>query len=360
MIVSEARIIANRENAKRSTGPRTVEGKRRSRANSLKHGLCASVVVPEDAELVRQRSSQWFYALKPQDEHQAWIVGQVSVLSIRLDRSERMERRARDKVCLRAELTWDDGRRLEAEVLGSLLSRKPAETVETLRRTPHGCEWLMARWAMLAHAADTSEGRGWTPDQTALAFDLLATPAQFREGRKPGASIDFEGNVLDPADDPAGVARREVAELRRRREAVRGLDQVERALATADLAVDSDPELKRLRRYESALHRRLQWCLAEVRRPSADRRTLPGLRPRWLGEDEPVPKPEPPNEDEKAAAAHPSTSPHPPFDLEPDEFPEPGQRPDIPAILKSRREKKLKKAESRREAKRRKVERLRA
>jgi len=37
--ISEARLRANRENAKRSTGPRTDEGKARSSKNSLSHGI---------------------------------------------------------------------------------------------------------------------------------------------------------------------------------------------------------------------------------------------------------------------------------------------------------------------------------
>jgi hypothetical protein len=45
-------IEANRRSALRSTGPRTEEGKRSSRANSYRHGLTAETVVPdvEDAE----------------------------------------------------------------------------------------------------------------------------------------------------------------------------------------------------------------------------------------------------------------------------------------------------------------------
>src|SRR5258707_6544233 len=150
MIVSEARVAANRRNAARSTGPKTEEGKQRSRANALKHGLCASVVVSEDAKLVQQRASDWFDALKPQCEFHSWLVDEVAILSIRIDRCERMERRARDVKAMKAELCWEDDRRLDAVRLGGLLPKRPREGVEELRRTPPGCEWLVAPWGMLA------------------------------------------------------------------------------------------------------------------------------------------------------------------------------------------------------------------
>jgi hypothetical protein len=43
---------ANRQNARRSTGPNTDEGKRRSRRNAMRHGLCAETVIEivEDIE----------------------------------------------------------------------------------------------------------------------------------------------------------------------------------------------------------------------------------------------------------------------------------------------------------------------
>ena len=359
MIVSEARVAANRRNAQRSTGPKTEEGKQRSRANALKHGLCASVVVAEDVQLVQQRASDWFDALKPQDEFQSWLVDEIAVLSIRIDRCERMERRARDLKAMRAELCWEDDRRLDAVRLGGLLSKRPGEVVEELRRTPQGCEWLMTRWAMLAHTADVKGS--WTPDQSRMAFDLLGTPIEFREGIKPGASLDLDGRLIESADDPAAVARREIDALKQRREVVEGLDEVNQALAVADLNDEDDPELRRLRRYEATLHRRLRWCLAQLRYESPHHRAHPGLtRPRWDARPEasaePAPKPEP----EKPKEFWQAKAPNPPFDLEADEIPAPGEVADIPAILSARRERKLRKAEARRESSRRKLERLRA
>src|SRR5262245_1535877 len=42
---TEKQIIANQQNAKQSTGPRTESGKRRSRQNAIRHGLTAETVI---------------------------------------------------------------------------------------------------------------------------------------------------------------------------------------------------------------------------------------------------------------------------------------------------------------------------
>ncbi len=51
-MASLRQIAANRRNAEKSTGPRTEEGKGRSRRNALRHGLCAETVIDafEDSE----------------------------------------------------------------------------------------------------------------------------------------------------------------------------------------------------------------------------------------------------------------------------------------------------------------------
>ena len=47
--VSDARVLANRLNAKRSTGPKTPEGKKRSSLNATRHGLLAQTLhLPEE------------------------------------------------------------------------------------------------------------------------------------------------------------------------------------------------------------------------------------------------------------------------------------------------------------------------
>jgi hypothetical protein len=217
----------------------------------------------------------------------------------------------------------------------------------------------MTRWAMLAHTADVKGA--WTPEQTRLAFDLLGTPVEFREGSKPGASLDLEGRLVESADDPAAVARREIAALKERRELVEGLDEVNQALAIADLDDEDDPELKRLRRYESALHRRLRWCLSQLRYESPHRRPHPSLsRPQWDAQPEPRIEPTPEPRSEKPKEASQVEPPVSPIDREAVEIPAPGEVLEVAAIPASRREQKLQKALARRESRRRKLERLRA
>jgi hypothetical protein len=359
MIVSQAKIEANRRNALLSTGPKTVEGKAKSRANALKHGLCSAIVVAEDLALVSQRSGEFFETLKPQNEVHVWMVDQAALCSVRIERCERIERRVRDKIALRAELTWDNDRRFEVEVTARSLAKDPSATVQALRGTLHGCEWMIGRWALLAHAGET-QPNGWTDEQSKMAFDLLATPHAFREGRKPGVVLDDEGRVVEGPCDPAGFARSQIAGLKAARDLLADLDEVERVLACSDLTNEGDPELRRLRRYETGLHNRLRWAIKQVDVQSPYRCPDPSLRPSWVAQPEPELKPEPKPADEIAAETWTPEELHPPFDLEPDEIPPIGQNPDIPAIVKARREKRHNKNEAIRQKRRKNVEKLRA
>ena len=364
MTCSPAQLEANRKNALRSTGPKTPEGKARSRANALKHGLCANVVVPEDAEMIQTRATAWFHTLKPQNELQDWLVDQISIYSLRIDRAERMERRLRDRKSLAAELVWDDDARLAAEVLGAKVAANPAAIVQQLRRSPAGCDWLIGRWEWLERAALAEAG--WSSIQAELAAHLLGLPAEF---------ADLAG-VGTAAEDRVALARRESEALRVRREAVEPLDEVDRALTEADLFDESHPELRRLRRQESALHTRIRWCLAQFHYESPHFKPHPDLRSTWnqnAGKTGPTPEAAatPAAAAPLAAAAESPTkprrfeswrvvAPHPPFDLAPDEIPADGSRPDVGTIAIGRVVQGLKKAEARRDARRRKLERHRA
>ncbi|WP_435009958.1 hypothetical protein P12x_001177 [Tundrisphaera lichenicola] len=357
MIVSDARREANRRNALKSTGPKTPEGKERSRANALKHGLCSAIVVPESVEAIQERSSAYYYTLKPQNQFHGWLVNEVALISLRIDRCERIERRVRDKISLRAELTWDDDRIAQAATLGAQIGKRPEEVAEALRRTPQGCDWLMKRWAMLAYVADRKGA--WSLEQSRLAFDLMGTPIEFREGHEPGALIDQEGRLIGPPEGPASVARREIAALKERRELVADLDEVNRELALADLTTDEDPELRRLRRYESTLHRRLRWCLAQIKYESPHRAAHPDLAPNWESRTSSRSESRASNESDPGGsqALAEEAALEAPADLELDPMPGSGVDRDIPMILAPKIERR---SDSRRDVRVREPERLRA
>jgi hypothetical protein len=57
-MTSQRQLEANQANAKRSTGPRTLDGRARSRMNAVKHGLTAKYIVigdedPDEFEALR-------------------------------------------------------------------------------------------------------------------------------------------------------------------------------------------------------------------------------------------------------------------------------------------------------------------
>jgi len=343
MIVSDARREANRRNALKSTGPRTPEGKEQSRQNAVKHGLTSLVVVTEDPETFRTRAVGSFWSFKPQTDFQGFLADEVALLTLRIERAQRIERKARDQFALRAMTLWDDDRRLEAEKVARHLADRPAEVVAQLRQTPQGCDLLLDRWAILARMADSDPG--WVGDCRRLAFDLLGTPPELRTGN-PGATIDADGRPLDAGADAAAVARLQIAEIRSRREAVAEADEVARELAEADLVDEPTAEIRRLRRYEAALQRRLRWCVARLDDPIPLHPPAAHL----------VPRPEPAPEPEVPADVEAEPEPEPETDEESSDAPPVAGQVDAAAVHEARH----RLAAAQREARRRKRRRRRA
>jgi hypothetical protein len=92
-MTTEAKIIANRRNAQKSTGPRTPQGKALASQNSLKHGLSARQAViglesREEFDLYRQ---QFLEELSPQTPVESMLAERIVTLSWRLKRSLRIQ-----------------------------------------------------------------------------------------------------------------------------------------------------------------------------------------------------------------------------------------------------------------------------
>jgi hypothetical protein len=88
-------IRANRLNAKKSTGPKTPEGKERSRFNALVHGRRAeSAILPgEDKAKFNQLLEGLSAAWMPQDEMEKTLVEQIAVNQWKLARLDQAEAR---------------------------------------------------------------------------------------------------------------------------------------------------------------------------------------------------------------------------------------------------------------------------
>jgi len=92
-MTTEKQIQANRENAKKSTGPKTPEGKANSRCNALKHGLRGEKLLmpedmPEDYQDLKDGIDEEY---QPQTASEEFQAGRIAMLTWRLDRASRID-----------------------------------------------------------------------------------------------------------------------------------------------------------------------------------------------------------------------------------------------------------------------------
>ena len=93
MPVSEIQLVANRENASHSTGPRTPEGKQRASLNAMRHGLTSQVVVLpyEDMQAYLALHRETMKAWSPQGIHEQRLVQRIIDTDWRLNRCPSLE-----------------------------------------------------------------------------------------------------------------------------------------------------------------------------------------------------------------------------------------------------------------------------
>ena len=93
MATSEKRVAANQQNAKKSTGPRTIDGKERARLNAVTHGLTAqTAVLPgEDPAELEALGKSLMRQLKPRGVVQRMMAERVVSLAWKLRRVGRAE-----------------------------------------------------------------------------------------------------------------------------------------------------------------------------------------------------------------------------------------------------------------------------
>lgn len=92
-MTTDKQIAANQQNAKRSTGPRSADGKRRSRRNAVRHGLTAETVIDvlENAADYEALAAAINADFRPATNVELQLIGRLVSLLWRLRRATAIE-----------------------------------------------------------------------------------------------------------------------------------------------------------------------------------------------------------------------------------------------------------------------------
>jgi hypothetical protein len=214
-MTSPARISANQDNAKHSTGPRSPEGKERSKMNALKHGLRAETIVlpTEDPAEFDAMLGEWMDEWDPPTGTRRQLVRQAVAAAWRVNRSVRVEAAALSVRANKALDTWDRRRDAALDANIARLMTEPRQALQGLKGSRHGVARLIALWEGLVEALaetggwfDTREHhatylnlRGYTTADPA-ADDLFATSWRLLLANRPDlAAVDAPDTAHPPA-----------------------------------------------------------------------------------------------------------------------------------------------------------------
>ena len=130
---SERKIEANRRNARRSTGPKSFEGKEKSRRNGWKHGMAAVVVVPEEeTKALDLAIAAWSEQLGPEDTSEASLVHQMAAADVRMRRCMQINEAALEGDAVEAVRRWEAKRRHRVRRQAQDLKDDPVNVVADL------------------------------------------------------------------------------------------------------------------------------------------------------------------------------------------------------------------------------------
>ena len=158
-MTSFRQIEANRRNAHRSTGPNTEEGKRRSRQNAVRHGLCAETVVEilEDIEDYRGFEAAVIADYDARTAVERELVLRLASLLWRLRRATAIE---------------TDLLRIQGEILNDLRSGRRPDRPPT-----QGPFFANAPHPVLARTEQTDSDAPWAGDRDPCGHAPNWTPA---------------------------------------------------------------------------------------------------------------------------------------------------------------------------------------
>jgi hypothetical protein len=198
---------SNQKNSQKSTGPKSEEGKARSRANSLKHGLTGAGVVlaVEDAPEIDRRCESLEADLAPKNELARRHLARAAFLDLRLERCALHEAKVIDYRMRQAVACFDDARLAEVEKAISWIAAEPATHARRLRGSLEGIDTLIEKFKGLRKDLLRPHGIIWTYHHCETIHHLMGQ----RRGDLPisrarclGEAIYGTMDLLTPEDGP--------------------------------------------------------------------------------------------------------------------------------------------------------------
>jgi hypothetical protein len=188
--ISDAKRRANQENARKSTGPKTEQGKAKARRNALKHGMTSDNehLFSSDAQLYKNRLESWIKTAKPANDMELYQIESAVRATVNLDRCARNETAKRNRRERSAAGRWAGVQTKKINRAIAHWSTQPAACVAQLRTFTRGCEWLLNHWEGLAEVLEKNEC--WTGEELKLAMRLLGKcPEMFHDGDREVAAF---------------------------------------------------------------------------------------------------------------------------------------------------------------------------
>lgn len=305
--ISERRLAANRLNAQKSTGPRTVAGKAKSKENALTHGLLAKEVVIQagegkenKAEFDRLHAQLW-EELNPEGILEGMLVENIAACYWRKRRAFRCEigeiRKELDSATWRESLE----RERQFDLAKSFLCFSHSSNWE-METSSRGTEYLLG---VLESVKKVAEEIGYLGESE---LDMLAKnfgADDFGFTRMCGAlsySVREALGKLDQAPDDHGhhlspekykkillqlisVVKQELKEQQKAAEKV---EHLELDAKIASLALPPKEAMEKILRYETAIDRQLYRAMGELERLQRQRRgeaVLPPIKVQISGQE---------------------------------------------------------------------------
>ena len=283
---SEKQIAANRGNAEQSTGPRSADGKMKSRRNSLTNGLTARVIIVDDGdgqesaeeyEALLARRWEYWRPVGPEEDTQVTFMTDQEWLYKRSLRCEAgVIRQYADSII------WRYDQELQRKYESAMVSAYTRESPEGLMTTSRGVAFLI-RILKPPRRDVEQKGRvsdGWldelrkffgginddvfsmSPYQNFYPEFTLSTEDSSEEKIRQDLSGPFDAS--SPKEKTLKAIDDKIKLLETLREELERVESLELGAKLASAALPSEQEVNKILRYRSAAERGYQRALERL------------------------------------------------------------------------------------------------